>query len=258
MKLIRKAAPFRCGAGKGRNMITVRMIHYWNDDVKWEETKRFGNLGDLEDWIFNQMRVDYSRENGQFYLSFPKCGKNEDIHGISICPESGSHTTWIKQIADDGKGIIFSDGTFTAGQKHATAQVRYWLQECENRRRSPSFHFAPDDTGRPYSLQEKSVQESAVKRAAKRIPEGSGMGKMYDPKFWKRCRWSTVGQFCEYLRGCIPPDATVHVCGCNEFYTHLSMDGKEFSMDISPLSDLEEYEGFEPQDMETEEEQYEV
>lgn len=126
-------------------MITVRMIQYWNDYHKKELRERFGGLGELADWIFAQMRVDYTSESGKNMLSFPKCDTGSSIYEISVRPEYGGYVFWIKLIEDEDSGIIFSDGTFTAGQKHCTKAVREWLAGCEDRRKNPTFHFASDD-----------------------------------------------------------------------------------------------------------------
>ncbi|MCM1221619.1 MAG: hypothetical protein NC548_44790 [Lachnospiraceae bacterium] len=130
-------------------MITVRMIQYWNDYHKKELREHFGSLEGLEEWIFDQMRVDYASEQGRGYLSFPRCDTSDRIYRISVRPERGGHVFWIKMIEDEESGIIFSDGTFTAGQKHCTKAVRKWLAGCEDRKKKPVFRFAPDeaDTG---------------------------------------------------------------------------------------------------------------
>lgn len=125
-------------------MITVRMIQYWNDYHKKELRECFGNLKGLEEWIFEQMRVNYAAEWGKDYLSFPKCDTCDRIYEISVRPEQGGYVFWIKMIEDEELGIIFSDGTFTAGQKHCTKTVREWLAECEVRKNNPVFHFAAD------------------------------------------------------------------------------------------------------------------
>lgn len=126
-------------------MLTVRIIQYWNDYHKKELKEQFKDLEELADWIFNQMRVDYSSEHGENLLSFPKCDIRDRIYEISVRPECGGYVFWIKQIEDEYSGILFSDGTFTAGQKHCTRAVREWLARCENRKKNPTFNFAPDE-----------------------------------------------------------------------------------------------------------------
>lgn len=127
-------------------MITVRMIQYWNDYHKKELRERFGCLEELADWIFDQMRADYTSGRGRDLLSFPMCDTDDRIYEISVRPEYGGCVFWIKQIEDENLGIIFSDGTFTAGQKYCTKVVREWLVGCEARKKNPVFDFASDET----------------------------------------------------------------------------------------------------------------
>lgn len=135
-------------------MITVRMIQYWNDYHKKEIMERFQDLKELEEWIFGQMRVDYSSEHGRNLLSFPRCDVEGNIYRISVQPEHGSYVYWIKQIEEDHSGILFSDGTFTAGQKHCTKRLQEWLAECERRKKNPTFNFASDGSGAGGGLKE--------------------------------------------------------------------------------------------------------
>lgn len=71
----------------------------------------------------------------------------------------------------------------------------------------------------------------------------------YNPDYWKCCTGITIEQFCHYLKTNVPPNAVFHVCGCDMFYMHLSNDGTVFSVDDCALSDLEEYEGYEPSNL---------
>ncbi|MCM1500258.1 MAG: hypothetical protein NC124_17485 [Clostridium sp.] len=144
-------------------MITVRMIQYWNDYHKKELQERFRDLEELADWIFKQMKADYSSEHGRNLLSFPKCDTKDGIYEISVRPECGGHVFWIKQIEDECSGIIFSDGTFTAGQKHCTRAVREWLTRCENRKEKPTFNFAPDETETDADFKEDFMSGRVVK-----------------------------------------------------------------------------------------------
>lgn len=144
-------------------MITVRMIQYWNDYHKKELRERFRSLDELADWIFNQMRADYTSERGKYLLSFPKCDTDKGIYRISVMPEYGEYEFWINQIEEEDAGIIFSDGTFTAGRKHCTKRVREWLAGCEERKKNPTFHFASDEKGRSADFKEDFMPWSADK-----------------------------------------------------------------------------------------------
>lgn len=65
----------------------------------------------------------------------------------------------------------------------------------------------------------------------------------YDPKYWKNGVNVTVGQFCDYVRENIPPNAVLHICGNNNVNVHYLPEGNIFSVDYDALSDLPEYEG---------------
>lgn len=157
-----------------RNLITVRMIYYWNDFCRKEKKERFGSLDELADWIFGQMQTDYSGKDGRESLSFPKCSNSEDIYEITMIPERGGITIWIKLIEDDSLGIVFSDGTFTARRKHCTATVRHWLEECEERRKNPVFNFAADAGEDGEFPGRKAVPIGMLKEAALKIHQTGG------------------------------------------------------------------------------------
>lgn len=128
-------------------MITVRMIQYWNDYHKREQREQFRDLKELEEWIFAQMRVDYSSGHGRNWLSFPRCDTECEIYQIPVRPEYGGYVYWIKLIEDGDIGIMFSDDSFTAGQRHCTNVMREWLAKCEARKKTHAFCFAEDGTG---------------------------------------------------------------------------------------------------------------
>ena len=109
------------------------------------------------------MKVDYSSVNNRLSLSFPKCGTADKIYEITVRPEHGGPTVWIKQIEDNHRGILFSDGTFTAGRKHCTSDVRKWLAECEERRKNPFFNFALDEPASDVLSTEETTLNDAVK-----------------------------------------------------------------------------------------------
>lgn len=153
-------------------MITVRMLQYWNNYHKNELQEWFRDLEELADWIFGKMKTDYTSEHGRGLLSFHKCDADEHIYEISVRPEYGGYVFWINLIQDEYSGIVFSDGTFTAGQKHCAKTVREWLMKYGNRKRNPTFKFVPDEAD--VSSKEISISENLVKRAAKRIHDAGG------------------------------------------------------------------------------------
>lgn len=172
-------------------MITAKITEYRNDYNQHERRERFQDLDAFADWIFGQMQVNYSDKDGSFALWFPKCDDIRWLSYIKVIPEYNGPSLWIKQIEDDSRGILFSDGTFTAGQKHCTRDVREWLAKCEERRKHPVFHFAPDmpeedgmdsHTAPP----DRAVSIDRIKKAIYRIHEAGGCdaadeyGKGYD------------------------------------------------------------------------------
>ena len=134
-------------------MITVRMIEYWNDYRKKERKERFMSLEHLADWIFDQMKVNYSDKRWTYSLYFPKCETRDRISYISVTPEYGGSCLWIKLIEEDGLGIIFSDGTFTARQ-----------------------NFAPDEPEQETddAMTERAISADAVKMVAYKIHKAGG------------------------------------------------------------------------------------
>ena len=160
-------------------MITIRMIEDWNDYNQRERKEKFQSLDALADWIFGQMCVNYSDPYGSHALSFPSCKDERNIYQISIMPTATEQTLWIKLIGDDNRGILFSDGTFTAGQKYCTKDVKEWLAKCEERRKHPVFPFASElpETDRMddhTELPEGVVPVNRIKKAIYRIHEAGG------------------------------------------------------------------------------------
>lgn len=160
-------------------MITARIIEYWNDYNQHERRERFQDLDAFADWIFGQMSVDYSGPQGSHTLSFPPCKDEQNIYRISLMPGATKQTLWIKLIEDDRRGILFSDGAFTAGQKYCTRDVKEWLAKCEERRKHPVFPFASDlpETDRMddhAALPDGVVPVDRIKKAIYWIHEAGG------------------------------------------------------------------------------------
>lgn len=139
-------------------MFKIYYEEYRNDYWRKPLEKSFYSLQEIEDWIFGQMRRDYSnKKTGGHAMSFPTPEAAERIKSdgpweIQFQPEIGSATYWIHQIRDD-RGIIFSDGKMTAGKRHWTLSVQDWLTHCKERQYNPTFDFVdcesskkPDDT----------------------------------------------------------------------------------------------------------------
>ena len=125
-------------------MLNVKLERYLNTFWRKDEAKSFASLSELENWIFDQMQQDYSRNT--WAMSFPTPASARNIHAdgpwaIKFQPIPGETTISIHQI-ESSEGIIFSDGRRTAGRKYWTDEVQAWLTHCEQRRRVPQFNFA--------------------------------------------------------------------------------------------------------------------
>lgn len=127
-------------------MVTVCYDEYYSDVRNTFMEKDFQDLHDVEEWMFSQMREDYSdKENGKFVMSFPTPEKCKEIKAdgpwaIEFVPIYNGPTYRIHQIKD-GNGIIFSDGKYTANRRHWSKNVQRWLAGCESRQYSPVFNF---------------------------------------------------------------------------------------------------------------------
>lgn len=57
-----------------------------------------------------------------------------------------------------------------------------------------------------------------------------------------------VGELCNYLKENVPADE-IYVCGSDRIYLHKGEDKSVFSVDDCSLSDMEEYCGYDAQEM---------
>ena len=111
-------------------MYTIRYEEYTNDYTRSTFIKNIGSLQGVEDWIFDQMQQTYER------MYFPV---NEPSR-IEFSPSWRGPSIWIHMITSD-RGIEFTDGTYTNGQKHWSNTVHDWLINCKKRQKSPQFVF---------------------------------------------------------------------------------------------------------------------
>lgn len=115
-------------------MISIRYEEYYNDFKRKNYEKRFKDLEELEEWIFGQMRQDYSKE--LYIMYFPR----KEASSIDFIPFCGGPSIFIHQIENE-EGILLSDGEFTSGQKHMSHKIKEWCEHCEERRKAPKFKF---------------------------------------------------------------------------------------------------------------------
>lgn len=127
-------------------MIRVYFEEYHNDYFRKNHVQAFYGLRDLENWIFDQMRQNYSdKDNGRHVMSFPtpeaaKRIVSEAPWSIEFKPDYDGPTYWIHKIEHNG-GILFSDGSMTAKRKHWSKEVQEWCSHCHKRQYNPQFNF---------------------------------------------------------------------------------------------------------------------
>ena len=99
--------------------------------------KYFSSLEDFKDWIFNIDGV-YAKWDESYRTYFPT---REDF----FCAHIHTNDQYVSgieihQIETDG-GLLLSDGTYTAYQKHCSPVIRQFYAECEEKLKSPRFNF---------------------------------------------------------------------------------------------------------------------
>lgn len=118
-------------------MIRITYEYYCTDyDRQHKLIKTFTDLKDLEDWIFDEAVGDISDYRTLF---FPQ---SEPSHiRIKLGYKFGYRQDYYIHIIESEKGIILSDGYYTANQKHWSKEVKEWLKHCEEKRHNPKFNF---------------------------------------------------------------------------------------------------------------------
>lgn len=112
-------------------MYTIKYEEYRNDYDRRSYERSFNSLTAVEDWLFDQMQQSYER------MWFP----SREPSRIEVSPVYGGPHIWIYMISSP-RGIEFTDGRFTNGQKHWSQEVQTWLKHCNERKNKPKFVFA--------------------------------------------------------------------------------------------------------------------
>lgn len=112
-------------------MLKVKIEEYHNDYNFRHFTQNFNSLKELQAWIMSQMHVTEPKD----WISF-----STDVIYLRIQPDGPGWSRKIHLIEDED-GIIFSDGQFTAGQRHAARCVVEWLKEFRCELDCPVFNF---------------------------------------------------------------------------------------------------------------------
>ena len=112
-------------------MLKVKIEKYHNDYNFDHMIYKFNSFFELKEWILKQMHVSDLKEWIRFSSS--------PIF-FRMQPDGPGWSYKIHQIEDDD-GIIFSDGQYTAGQKHIADCVKRWLDEFKQELETPKFNF---------------------------------------------------------------------------------------------------------------------
>lgn len=124
-------------------MIRIKYERYWNDLRRENNlTKTFYGLKELEDWLFNnaQFSTIYKKIDVYFPVTEPTSWKSNPEPSRIESTDNDGWSTWVHVIENDN-GIIFSDGKYTAWQKHWNDEVKAWLKHCGERATKPRFNF---------------------------------------------------------------------------------------------------------------------
>lgn len=129
-------------------MLTVKMEYNkrvpYNDE---EFTRTFDSLDSFKDWIFAQYGVHEYSKHAERYKSDFTLGKYFDD------PDYGSVGTIRVNLIDDIKiciaihmvsderGVLFTDGKYTYGKKHASKEMREFFADCEEKKKEQPFTF---------------------------------------------------------------------------------------------------------------------
>lgn len=141
-------------------MIKVKFEKYWDEQTHGMHENKFKDLNALADWIFGQMRQNYTENSSAMKFPIPE---NFNVpYNIEFMPAPDSETIRIYQI-ENSDGIIFSSGQLTLGYKHWTPGIKAWLTDCEKRRRNlPPFKFVNDQPVDNVLLQRENMRWKRV------------------------------------------------------------------------------------------------
>lgn len=112
-------------------MYTVKYEEYHNDYMRKNMSKTFNSMTEIENWMFDQMQQSYDK----MYFPFREPSR------IEFTPKWGGPHYWIYYIASE-RGIEFTEGHFTNGQKHWSKDIQSFLSRCRDRQKKPEFVFA--------------------------------------------------------------------------------------------------------------------
>lgn len=124
-------------------MLTVKMEYNkripYNDE---EFTKTFDSLDSFKDWIFSQYGV-HTHKNGDcvYESNFKLYDKYNIARGIWIQLIDDIKISIHIHMVSDERGILFTDGKYTYGKKHASKEMEEFFADCEEKKKEQPFTF---------------------------------------------------------------------------------------------------------------------
>lgn len=121
-------------------MIKVTYEAYYNNYSRNKQEKTFTNLEEFAEWLYSEARIwsKYKEEPHPDVYFYTKkiCQENVKV------TTNNSYIYWDFCIEDTEKGIIYTSGKFTYGQKHCSTNFMEWLKKGERGELQPKLKFA--------------------------------------------------------------------------------------------------------------------
>ena len=112
-------------------MLIVKIEEYHNDYNFHHHLRSFMSLDALKQWILDSMHVSNLKD----WISF---GSNPVFFRMQ---PDGPGWSYKIHLIEDKDGIIFSDGQYTAGQRHIADCMKQWLDDFKQELEAPKFNF---------------------------------------------------------------------------------------------------------------------
>lgn len=121
-------------------MYTVYGERYFNDFTRKLFEMRFRTLDDIFEYM---KKISYNFTKDSFFPT--NINNREGFEWVSRISCYGYDDNrypdlWIYKIEDE-EGIVFSNGRYTAGQKHCSKKVKEWLEKCNEMTKKKEYVF---------------------------------------------------------------------------------------------------------------------
>ncbi len=122
-------------------MYTVYYTEYFDDFMQNNKTKTFSSLEQIKNWLFEY--AGYYKGKLKLIIPDPedklrKTGQPDRIESNPLSPSKP--IIWVHKIADE-KGIHFSDGHLTCGQRHWNEEIKNFCKNMNKEKNNPTYNF---------------------------------------------------------------------------------------------------------------------